>query len=145
MKLLVTGLLGISALTGFARELDAAAGAKLVAWVDALKVPVDPKLLGGPQPIGDGGDDEPAIKIDKAFLASDKAFAEGVEASLMGPREKPVAVIFYVQSAIGYHYVPFKGVKEIDRPRRLSKVADRLYRIESNRFTRGVKVEKLLP
>ena len=128
-----------------AADLPADSQKKLIEFVDSLRIPIPTEHIKGAQPISDGGD-ERGLKVSKALISGEEVFRDGLEASLIGTPKRPIAVVFWVQSAIGYYYVPFAGVTEVDRPRRLSKVGDRAYRIESNRSTRkGVRVEKHLP
>lgn len=118
---------------------------ELVTEVDRIKLPV------AASDVSEDEDRLGAVQDETAFLAlspelkSRPAMKEGVTASLIGPRERPVAMIFYVDSLVATYYVPFPGIKEVDRPRRLTKVADRLYRIESNRSSKGMRVTGPLP
>ena len=145
MKSLITILLLVGADIVSAADLPPESRQKLIEFVDSLHIPIPPGKMKGAQPISDGGD-ERGLRVSKTLISGDKAFRDGLEASLIGPPKRPMAVVFWVQSAIGYYYVPFAGVTEVDRPRRLSKVGDRVYRIESNRSPRkGVRVEKRLP
>ena len=116
---------------------------RLVAEVDLLKIPIEKKDLGE--------DYEGAVEGESGFLGlrpdilAVPEFKDGLRASLLGSPERPVAMIFWVQSKGENYYVPFPGVGEVDRPRRMSKVGERIYRIESNRSSKGVRVEKTLP
>jgi hypothetical protein len=133
-------------LTTFSHAADPEkeAATKLVAYVDALTLPINPTLLG--EDFEGALQDEPSIRISAATKASHPAFKGGLNASLLGPKERPVAVVFWVGApSIDTYYIPFPGIKEVDRPRRLTKLGDRFYRLESNRSSKGVKVEKLLP
>ena len=112
----------------------------VVALIDSLSIPIPEEVLG--EDI-DGGavEGKPSIKIS----GSDTVFPKGASASLIGTRSKPIAVIFYSVAHVETYYVPFAGVLDVDRPRRLTKLADRVYRLESNRSSLGVRVEKRLP
>ncbi|RYD65739.1 MAG: hypothetical protein EOP83_06760 [Verrucomicrobiaceae bacterium] len=113
--------------------------AAMVTLVDSIPVPVPDTMLG-PDMSGDA-QDGPSIK-----LSSPPADIPGdLTITLLGPQQKPVALTIYSTKDIQTYYVPFKGVTTIDRPRRLTKLADRVYQIESNRTTKGVLVEKQLP
>ena len=144
MKSLFAILLLTSASILSAGDIAASAQKQLVGFVDSIRVPIPASSLAGSKPISDGSD-ESGLKISKTFIAGEQAFRDGLEASLIGPPERPLAVVFWVQSAICYYYVPFPEVRGIDRPRRLSKLGDRVYRIESNRSSKGNRVQKLLP
>ena len=118
--------------------------AELVAEVDRINLPVASTDVSE-------DDGEGAVQSELAFLAispglkSVPSMKEGVSASIIGPPERPVAMIFYVNSLMNTYYVPFPGIKKVDRTRRLTKVADRLYEIESNRSGKGVQVTGPLP
>ncbi|WAC19743.1 hypothetical protein OVA24_21220 [Luteolibacter sp. SL250] len=118
---------------------------ELVTEVDRIKLPVAAADLSDDDYSMAAVQDEPAFLALTPELRSLPAMKEGVTASLIGPRERPEAMIFYVNSLVGTYYVPFPGVKEVDRPRRLTKLADRLYRIESNRSSQGIQVIGPLP
>jgi hypothetical protein len=112
----------------------------VVALIDSLSIPIPAEILGEDF---DGGavEGETSIKIS----GSNTVFPKGVSASFIGTRSKPVAVILYSVADVETYYVPFAGVLDVDRPRRLTKLADRVYRIESNRSSLGTRIEKRLP
>jgi len=113
--------------------------AALVTLADSIPVPVPDNMLG-PDMSGDV-QDGPSIK-----LPSPPSDIPGdLFITLLGPQEKPVALAVYSTADVETYYVPFKGVDQIDRRRRLTKLADRVYQIESNRTAKGVLVEKQLP
>lgn len=114
--------------------------AALIARIDSVPIPVPDSMIGEDF---DGGavQDEPSLN----FPAPPAEFPGGLPSSLLGPKDKPIAVLFQSIDDIEIYYVPFKGVTEIDRPRRLTKLTDRVYLLESNRTTKGVLVEKNLP
>ena len=113
--------------------------AALVTLVDSVPIPVPDSMIGE--------DSEGAVEYELAlkFPSPPAEFPRGLHSSLLGPQDKPVALILYSLDDIETYYVPFKGVTQIDSPRRLTKLADRVYQIESNRTAKGVLVEKQLP
>lgn len=113
--------------------------AALVARIDSVPIPVPDSMLG--EDFEGAVADEPALK----FPSPPAEFPGGLHSSLLGPQDKPVALLFYGLDEMETYYVPFKGVTQIDRPRRLTRLADRVYRLESNRTSLGVRVEKQLP
>ena len=121
----------------FAREL--------VAFVDKLEVPLSNAALSKQDPEAVEGERQIKLQPDVKLFPQIAAAGNEITASLCGTPKSPKAVIFWIQDEICYYYVPFKGVSEVDRRRRLSKVSDRVYKIESNRSRQGVVVTGKLP
>ncbi|HEY1120572.1 MAG TPA: hypothetical protein VGE67_03195 [Haloferula sp.] len=113
--------------------------AALVTLVDSVPIPIPDSMIG--EDFEGAVQDEPSLK----FPSPPAEFPGGLHSSLLGPQDKPVALLLYSLDDIQTYYVPFKGVTGIDRPRRLTKLSDRVYQVESNRTTKGVLVEKQLP
>jgi hypothetical protein len=116
--------------------IDAATAKAIVAQVDKIIVPIDKRKLKeqyaesveGDYIVDLGTEDFDKLELIKA----------GYRASLVGDRTKPVAIIIYINATGSAYLIPFKGVTKLERPRRLTKIADRFYDIESNRSSKGV-------
>jgi hypothetical protein len=113
----------------------------MIGEADRLKRPVDPSLLTKHDSERDI--DELEVRLDNPELAKNEDLKKGFTVTLLGGAEKPVAMVFYIDSLGQYYLVPFEGVKEIDRERRMVKVADRIYSVLSNRSNQGVFTKKL--
>lgn len=114
----------------------------MIGEADRLKRPVDRSHLTKHDSERDI--DELEVRLDNPELAKNEDLKKGFTVTLLGGAEKPVALVFYIDSFVGQYYlVPFKGVKEIDCERRMVKVADRIYSVLSNRSTQGVFTKKL--
>lgn len=112
----------------------------LVAHVDSLKLPLDRTLIDE-ESNGGALEGEPALKITDPKLLVDPALPH-LRASVVGPLDDPKAVVF---SSTEVYYIPFAHVMSVDRKRRLTRMQDRVYRIESNRSQTGDEVTGMLP
>lgn len=114
----------------------------MIGEADRLKRPVDRSLLT--EHDSERDIDELEVRLNNPELAKNEDLKKGLTVTLLGGPEKPVALVFYIDSFVGQYYlIPFEGVKEIDRERRMVKVADRIYRVLSNRSNQGVFTKKL--
>lgn len=107
---------------------------KIIKEVDDIKIPIDENILTEQFPESVEGNF--VVKF-KGGADQIDVLKQGYRASLVGDRKKPIAIIFFVHSTHEFYLVPFKNVSSMERPRRLTKMADRFYLIESNRSSKG--------
>ena len=140
LGVLISSLLIVSCGRPPAERTTAQDMATIIRTVDDLAIPIDAKLLTEQFPEAVEGDfivNFAGTGIDNTGLLN-----KGYRASLVGNKEKPVAIIFYNPPS-EYYLVPFKNVTRLERPRNLTRLGDRFYRIESNRSGKGVKGTEL--
>jgi hypothetical protein len=114
----------------------------MIGEADRLKRPVDQSLLTKHDSERDI--DELEVRLDNPELAKNEDLKKGFTVTLLGGAEKPVALVFYIDSFVGQYYlIPFEGVREIDCERRMAKVSERIYSVLSNRSNQGVFTKKL--
>jgi hypothetical protein len=133
-------LLGCSAMGA---ELQKETVQLLIAEVDRIKLPLDEtKLKEGSTERGEG---DFTIRLDNPDLLKNKDLKEGFLAILVGSKEKPAAVLFYIDSVAGEprFLIPFKGVSKMPQKWRLEKLGERLYRVHSNRSRSGTFTDRL--
>jgi hypothetical protein len=135
LSILAFGLLTLSCGSRSEEPIAKSDMEKIIKHVDDLKIPIDEKLLTEHFPEAVEGDF--LVKFPDEMGKID-LLKKGYRSSLAGDREHPVAVIFFVDSTGELYLIPFKNVSRLDRPRRLTKLGDRLYRPESNRSSKGV-------
>lgn len=115
----------------------------LIKKVDAIKLPMEAGILEDYE--SEGGEGDFLIKMNMEDVQKFEKFRSGVRATLVGHKNNPSAVIFYVKSDLNFYLIPFKGVDKIPEPLKLSKLASRFFRIESNRSGLGVMTTAVGP
>lgn len=127
------------------KPISQALAQELVRITDEITVPVDKSILIEQSPESIEGENILKLSINKNRFPNFMRDNEDIAASLVGPPSNPKAVIYWIQSNVAYYYVPFKGINTVDRRRRLSKIGDRVFKVESNRSTTGEVVDSILP
>lgn len=107
----------------------------LIGKVDDIKLPISSSLIHKID--GEGGVGDYNLKLNKSGTDNLDELKAGYSAYLVGDVKNPKAVIFDIKSNLGVYLVPFKGVRELDRPRTILKMEERFYKILSNRSSDG--------